>query len=184
MRCHGTLSSTNFRFTWDTCPSSLMNTLHLWKSERIIIIGAAAAAVAAAAAALLRNQSSFHARYSNEPEESDCRTFDGSLTSQSLSLSATGSGRREGRVGAPGGGDHNSFEVHLNHCFHILLQKKKKKKIPSLLRECELRWRPSGPAGFPVIMKWEQEISGVRDVDDEEGGEGRKGWGGKYWNLI
>lgn len=107
-------------------------------------------------------------RYSNEPEESDCRTFDGSLTSQSLSLSATGSGRREGGLG----GGYNSFEVHLNHCFHILLQKK---KIPSLLRECELRWRPSGPAGFPVIMKWEQEIRGVRDVDDEEGGEGRKG---------
>lgn len=77
-------------------------------------------AAAAAAAALLRNQSSFHVRYSNEPEESDCRTFDGSLTSQSLSLSATGSGRRGGSPG-DGGQDHNSFEVHLNHCFHILL---------------------------------------------------------------
>lgn len=54
-------------------------------------------------------------RYSNEPEESDCRTFDGSLTSQSLSLSAI---ERRG-----GGKDHNSFEVHLNHSLHILLRK-------------------------------------------------------------
>lgn len=52
-------------------------------------------------------------RYSNEPEESDCRTFDGSLTSQSLSLSAIGKERR--------GKDGNSFEVHLNHSLHVLL---------------------------------------------------------------
>lgn len=94
-------------------------------------------------------------RCSNEPEKSDCRTFDGSLTSVIVFICD----RKERR-----GKERNSFEVHLNHSFHILLR-----KFPL---ECELRWRPSSPTGFPVIMKWEQEIRGVRDVEDGEGGGG------------
>lgn len=57
---------------------------------------------------------------SNEPEESDTRTFDGSPTPQSLSLSAL---EKVKRRGGGGGKDHNSFEVHLNHGLHILLRK-------------------------------------------------------------
>lgn len=143
---------------WDTCSSRLMNMIHLRKRGkglwRIIIIGETAET-------WLWIQSCFHVCCSNEPEESDCRTFDGSPTSLSLSLSAIEKERR--------GKDHNSFEVHLNHSLHILLRKF---PLENVSRDGVLQ----APLGFLSSWNGSRRLGGVRDVEDGGGGGG--GWAG------
>lgn len=79
---------------WDNCSRSKL--LHLRKSDK----NGGNCLNWRSGKNIIMDLVPLNVRCSNEHEESDCRTFDGSLTSQSLSLSAT-ERRGGGRIAIP-----------------------------------------------------------------------------------